>query len=67
MFPLPCRSMESYLIPRCSLVPILARATPKTKHQTVSIGFDEAYPLFALSTPDVGGLGWSTVEIGKVK
>ncbi|CAM9674916.1 unnamed protein product [Ectocarpus sp. 6 AP-2014] len=33
---------------------------------TVSIGFDEVYPLFALSTPDVGGLGWSTVEIGKV-
>ncbi|CAM9645936.1 unnamed protein product [Ectocarpus fasciculatus] len=32
----------------------------------VDIGFDEVYPLFALSTPDVGGLGWSTLEIGKV-
>lgn len=32
-----------------------------------SIGFEEAYPLFALSTTDVGGLGWGTEQIGKVK
>ncbi|CAM9177422.1 unnamed protein product [Scytosiphon promiscuus] len=49
-------------------------ATPQVKAvlflgcvtSTVSIGFDEAYPLFAISTPDVGGLGWDPVEIGKV-
>ncbi|CAN0090137.1 unnamed protein product [Ectocarpus sp. 4 AP-2014] len=34
--------------------------------QALQIGFDEAYPLFALSTPDVGGLGWNTFQIGKV-
>ncbi|CAM9145508.1 unnamed protein product, partial [Hapterophycus canaliculatus] len=34
--------------------------------QTIQIGFEEAYPLFALSTPDVGGLGWNTVQIGRV-
>eukprot|EP00752_Nemacystus_decipiens_P004106 g3756.t1 len=33
---------------------------------TLSIGFDELYPLYALSTPDVGGLGWSPLQIGKV-
>eukprot|EP00903_Cladosiphon_okamuranus_P010972 g10363.t1 len=34
--------------------------------QTLAIGFDEVYPLFALSTPNVGGLGWSPLQIGKV-
>ncbi|CAN0081848.1 unnamed protein product [Ectocarpus sp. 12 AP-2014] len=34
--------------------------------QSLQIGFEEAYPLFALSTPDVGGLGWNTFQIGKV-
>ncbi|CAM9856631.1 unnamed protein product, partial [Ectocarpus sp. 12 AP-2014] len=34
--------------------------------QALQIGFEEAYPLFALSTPDVGGLGWNTFQIGKV-
>lgn len=29
---------------------------PKNK-QALTIGFEEAYPLWALSTPDVGGLG----------
>lgn len=32
----------------------------------VQIGLEEAFPLFALSTPDVGGLGWNTAQIGKV-
>lgn len=31
------------------------------------MGFEEAYPLFALSTPDVGGLGWDPLQIGKVR
>lgn len=35
--------------------------------QALLIGFEEAYPLWALSTPDVGGLGWDSVEIGKVR
>ena len=30
------------------------------------IGFDEAFPLWMLSTPDVGGLGWNTKQIGEV-
>eukprot|EP00752_Nemacystus_decipiens_P006569 g5915.t1 len=34
--------------------------------QALIMGFEEAYPLFALSTPDVGGLGWDTLQIGKV-
>ncbi|CAM9510449.1 unnamed protein product, partial [Pylaiella littoralis] len=34
--------------------------------QAASIGYDEAYPLWALSTVDVGGMGWSTKQIGKV-
>eukprot|EP00903_Cladosiphon_okamuranus_P010936 g10328.t2 len=34
--------------------------------QMASIGFEEIYPLFALSTTDVGGLGWGTEQIGKV-
>eukprot|EP00752_Nemacystus_decipiens_P005353 g4854.t1 len=34
--------------------------------QMASIGFEEAFPLFALSTTDVGGLGWGTEQIGKV-
>ncbi|CAB1097633.1 unnamed protein product [Ectocarpus sp. CCAP 1310/34] len=33
---------------------------------TLAIGFDEVYPLYALSTPSVGGLGWNTVQIGQV-
>ena len=35
--------------------------------QALVIGFEEAFPLWALSTPGVGGLGWGTVEIGEVK
>lgn len=31
------------------------------------IGFEEVYPLWALSTPDVGGLGWEIFEIGTVR
>ncbi|CAM9990827.1 unnamed protein product, partial [Ectocarpus fasciculatus] len=34
--------------------------------QALQIGFEEVYPLFALSTPEVGGLGWNTFQIGKV-
>eukprot|EP00904_Undaria_pinnatifida_P010340 jgi/Undpi1/6436/HiC_scaffold_20.g08917.m1 len=34
--------------------------------QMVVIGCEEAYPLWALSTPSVGGLGWGTHKIGKV-
>eukprot|EP00752_Nemacystus_decipiens_P004783 g4354.t1 len=30
------------------------------------IGLDEVFPLYAQSTPDVGGLSWNTVQIGKV-
>eukprot|EP00904_Undaria_pinnatifida_P012601 jgi/Undpi1/8471/HiC_scaffold_25.g10938.m1 len=49
-------------------------ATPQVKTvlflvcvvQALIIGFEEAFPLWALSTPDVGGLGWGTIEIGKV-
>ncbi|CAM9676943.1 unnamed protein product [Ectocarpus sp. 6 AP-2014] len=33
--------------------------------QMSSIGFDEVYPLWAVSTTDVGGLGWAPVQIGK--
>lgn len=33
----------------------------------MNICFEEVYPLWALSTRDVGGLGWDTVEIGKVR
>lgn len=35
--------------------------------QALTIGFEEAYPLWTLSTPDVGGLGWGPVDIGKVR
>ena len=31
------------------------------------VGFDEAFPLWMLSTPDVGGLGWENKEIGEVR
>lgn len=34
--------------------------------QVISIGFEEVYPLWALSTPDVGGLGWNIKQIGQV-
>ncbi|CAN0434045.1 unnamed protein product [Ascophyllum nodosum] len=30
------------------------------------VGFDEAFPLWMLSTPDVGGLGWENKEIGEL-
>lgn len=40
---------------------------PGVRKQAIVIGFEEAYPLWALSTPDVGGLGWGTIEIGKVR
>eukprot|EP00752_Nemacystus_decipiens_P004782 g4353.t1 len=30
------------------------------------IGLDEVFPLYAQSTPDVGGLSWNSVQIGKV-
>ncbi|CAM9609748.1 unnamed protein product, partial [Laminaria digitata] len=54
-----------------------ARALLRTPHvktvlflgfaiQALLIGFEEAYPLWVLSTPDVGGLSWGTIEIGKV-
>lgn len=35
--------------------------------QALDIDFEETFPLRALSTPDVGGLGWGTAEIGKVR
>ncbi|CAM9485595.1 unnamed protein product, partial [Laminaria digitata] len=34
--------------------------------QALLIGFEEVYPLWTLSTPNAGGLGWGPVEIGKV-
>eukprot|EP00752_Nemacystus_decipiens_P007148 g6401.t1 len=34
--------------------------------QSLLTGFEEVYPLWALSLVSCGGLGWSTVEIGKV-
>eukprot|EP00903_Cladosiphon_okamuranus_P005917 g5848.t3 len=34
--------------------------------QSLLTGFEEVYPLWALSTVGVGGLSWGTVEIGKV-
>lgn len=35
--------------------------------QVLVIGLEEAYPLWMLSMPNVGGLGWGTLEIGKVR
>lgn len=35
--------------------------------QSLVTGFEEVYPLWALSTADVGGLEWSTMQIGKVR
>ena len=35
--------------------------------QALLIGFEEAYPLWTLSTLGVGGLGWGPIEIGKVR
>lgn len=35
--------------------------------QALLIGFEEVLPLWMLSTPDVGGLGWNTMQIGKVR
>eukprot|EP00903_Cladosiphon_okamuranus_P005914 g5847.t1 len=34
--------------------------------QSLLTGFEEVYPLWAISLVSFGGLGWSTVEIGKV-
>lgn len=34
--------------------------------QMVVVGFDEAFPLWLLSKPDVGGLGWDPKRIGEV-
>ncbi|CAM9109587.1 unnamed protein product [Ectocarpus sp. 8 AP-2014] len=34
--------------------------------QSLQSGFEEVFPLWALSTVSVGGLGWGTMEIGKV-
>ena len=31
----------------------------------ISIGFEEVFPLWALSTPSAGGLGWGTHQIGQ--
>ena len=30
-------------------------------------GFEEVYPLWALASVVNGGLGWTTMQIGKVK
>jgi len=32
----------------------------------ILVGFNEVFPLWMLSTSEVGGLGWKTNEIGKV-
>eukprot|EP00752_Nemacystus_decipiens_P005837 g5273.t1 len=48
-------------IPNVKLVLFLACAV-----QAIQIGLNEAYPLFALSTVDVGGLGWNALQIGQV-
>ncbi|CAN0329539.1 unnamed protein product [Pylaiella littoralis] len=34
--------------------------------QMLQLGLEEAYPLFAFSTPDVGGLGFDSKQIGQV-
>ncbi|CAM9772920.1 unnamed protein product, partial [Ectocarpus sp. 8 AP-2014] len=34
--------------------------------QSLLTGFEEVFPLWVLSTVGVGGLGWGTMEIGKV-
>ncbi|CAN0335033.1 unnamed protein product [Laminaria digitata] len=33
----------------------------------VGIGFEEVFPLWALSSPGAGGLGWGTHQIGKAR
>lgn len=33
----------------------------------IIIGFDETFPLWALSAAEVGGLGWDTKRIGQVR
>lgn len=38
-----------------------------TCEQSVAIGLDEALPLWAISTTEVGGLGWSMSKIGQVR
>ncbi|CAM9933856.1 unnamed protein product [Scytosiphon promiscuus] len=48
-------------IPKVKLVIFIAAIV-----QVISIGFDEVYPLWAVSTIDVGGLGWTPEHIGKV-
>lgn len=37
------------------------------QRQSLLTGFEEVYPLWALSIVNVGGLGWNTMEIGKVR
>lgn len=40
---------------------------PPVVIEMMVVGFDEVFPLWMLSTPEVGGLGWNTEEIGEVK
>lgn len=54
---------HSTSLPSCinfmGVLPILAI-------QMVFVGFIEVFPLWMVSTPEVGGLGWSTKKIGEV-
>lgn len=47
----------------CSLACCVAFVT----HKATMIGFEEALPLWMLSSYDAGGLEWNTVQIGKVQ
>lgn len=66
----PCcgLSRRGILHPKFSKRFVLAFPTvlPIPYCQVIGIGYDEAYPLWAVSTIDVGGLGWTPEHIGKV-
>lgn len=57
-------SVTGRIPPPLLLFPLCCQQTNTKK--AVIIGFDEAYPLWALSSSDAGGLEWSSMQIGQV-
>lgn len=47
-------------------LPLFFGALTTSASQMVFVGYNEVFPLWMMSTSEVGGLGWATKKIGQV-
>lgn len=61
------RPLSPYFYRLCSfLSSVLIVSSPSESLQFLDIGFEEVYPLWAISGGGSGGLDWTSHEVGQV-